>query len=816
MSEPSGARQSRSGEQRTRAADPLRTKPARSPHPSADRPGNLLALQTLAGNAAVTDLIEAAGPPGVARWTGPISFQSQASLLDEARKGSYNAVIQLDEATLAGADDNDRLKWIDQVNDSTLVVLRASRALERIWRSFGSRFLEVAGANPDNLARWRRSCARHTGLPEQVPQAADLQGAWLRDIRTIGGGCLDTNEEFARNKLQQFGASESGDTMAAPTDEQANALSQLQTAAEGLAALRWGQETARQMYVGYVDYLPPAGSMQDAHHYRRVRFDPTAAPPLTRIERDRERPAYLYRELTETEELVSDDADPNALAPVQSYEDARRKYDEAEAAASVTLSIYPELFAFSGSQSDAGLGQFAVAQSSSAARQQLVTGLRTMLSHIRATRQQLGPGGGLDPLDLTPIHRRLLRGEITASSGTDWTRPFAREVAGNLVQGHNVDIALHRLGLQLIAEAAFLFAPATGGLTAVAALTLATGASAGNVALDASRYAALADAAASAARPGTALVDRRTVDDARMATESEAIALALAALALGAAAAAGALRAWRARQTPPPEQPPPAQPPSGGRPAQQGNAPQQGGQQGAPQPGTPQAGATEQGAPQQGNAPQQPPDPAAAVVAQAQAQTQAARAAFAAEIGIDAGTLAGFTEEEINRLRQLLPNRHPSRIAGLRNYLSEQVSRGRHTRNILRTLEEMEPRERARYLDRRAAIRWNPDWRGRDPAPRLEVGNADEGWTHIDARHVTGNAAGGAGDLFAPGTTRQQIFEAAVEVIERGNRVSARGQRITTFERSLYVNGRRDAIRVTVDTSDGRIITVFPVRGGGP
>ena len=39
---------------------------------------------------------------------------------------------------------------------------------------------------------------------------------------------------------------------------------------------------------------------------------------------------------------------------------------------------------------------------------------------------------------------------------------------------------------------------------------------------------------------------------------------------------------------------------------------------------------------------------------------------------------------------------------------------------------------------------WEPAWRGQ---PRIEDGNAREGWRHIDERHVTGNAPGGPGGL---------------------------------------------------------------------
>lgn len=796
---------------------PRDTSPAaaRPPTPVDRPPAGLPGLQALAGNTAVAGLLRPGGPRGtngtgaatgprgpvtVARWTGPISLQSQESLLEEARKGSGNAIIQLEEKTLAGATDDERLRFIDDVNTSFAVVLRSSRALERIWRSFGDRFQAVASAH---LERWHLSCVRHSGLPDNVPAARNIQDAWVRDIRAAGDRYLDTNQQFALDRLKDFGAgeAESAEPQGAPTDEQASTLSKLQTAAEGLAALRWGQQASRDTYVGYVDVLPPAGSMEDAHHYRRVKFDPEGPAPITTITRDPARPAYLYDELRETEVPLADGADPNTLAPVTPYQDVRNAYAQAEIAATATLAIFPELFALSDGQPGPATGQFAATRNASAARQQLVAGMRGLLGHIRSARPQLAPGGGLDPLDLTPIHKKLTTGGEKAASGTDWSQPFALDVATTMVRGHDVDRALRRLVLQQLAELAFLIAPVAGGLAALDVLTAGAVLTGTNVVWDANRYTALANAAATGARPGTTMVDRKSVDEAKMAAESETLALALAAFALGAAAAAAGLRAWRAGRVPPGERPPPPannQPPPAAGTPEQPNAPRPGG---TPEPNTTPRPAT----------PPTPPDPAAAAAA---AQAQAVRVAFAAEIEMDAGLLAGFSEEEVNRLRRLLPDTHPMRVTGMRNYLTEQVGRGRHSRKILGTLDELEPRERRRFLTERATSRWNPDWRGRDPSPTLDNGNLDEGWAHIEARHVIPSPA--ASDLFAPGTTRQQILKAATDVIERGRRVSARGQRITTFEDSMYVNGQRDAIRVTVDTADGRIITVFPVRGGGP
>jgi hypothetical protein len=97
----------------------------------------------------------------------------------------------------------------------------------------------------------------------------------------------------------------------------------------------------------------------------------------------------------------------------------------------------------------------------------------------------------------------------------------------------------------------------------------------------------------------------------------------------------------------------------------------------------------------------------------------------------------------------------------------------------------------------------------------VEDGNLDEGWIHIDARHVTGNHPQGAGDLFAPGTTRAQIQTAANELVQSGTRISPRNARIQVFERRMTINGLSARYRVVVDTVREVVITIFPALGGG-
>jgi hypothetical protein len=99
--------------------------------------------------------------------------------------------------------------------------------------------------------------------------------------------------------------------------------------------------------------------------------------------------------------------------------------------------------------------------------------------------------------------------------------------------------------------------------------------------------------------------------------------------------------------------------------------------------------------------------------------------------------------------------------------------------------------------------------------PRLDDGNEQEGWRHIESRHITGTHPNGPGALFAPGTSREQLLEAARDIVKNGTRISNPGRRIQTFQMKVKINGQKNLVRVVVDADDAnRVITMFPVEGG--
>ena len=103
-----------------------------------------------------------------------------------------------------------------------------------------------------------------------------------------------------------------------------------------------------------------------------------------------------------------------------------------------------------------------------------------------------------------------------------------------------------------------------------------------------------------------------------------------------------------------------------------------------------------------------------------------------------------------------------------------------------------------------------PPWRGK---PIMLDGNSKKGWQHIDERHITGTSAKGPGDLFPPGTTRAELEKVAEKIVKKGTRSSGNPQTtMQNFEDRVKIQGQHLRVRVSVDTTTGEVISMFPVQ----
>ncbi|WP_217430433.1 hypothetical protein [Parasulfitobacter algicola] len=95
--------------------------------------------------------------------------------------------------------------------------------------------------------------------------------------------------------------------------------------------------------------------------------------------------------------------------------------------------------------------------------------------------------------------------------------------------------------------------------------------------------------------------------------------------------------------------------------------------------------------------------------------------------------------------------------------------------------------------------------------PRILDGNSRKGWEHIQKRHMPPD---GEADLFAPGTTREQLQDAADEIVQNGARQTPPTNKVQTFTKRMTINGMRANYKVVVDTVTDEVVTMYPMLGG--
>lgn len=491
-------------------------------------------------------------PASVQRWRWP---WEDAPTTDAERirlgvAGDTDAIVEI--TNFSSATEAQRLTMVDHLTHQFWVGSKSEAALRGIWTSFGADFSRVAGANS---LRWRNSVARYSGLFDAIPEARRIRESFVGDVKALALRNLSTNRTYAEGEMQRLGIPPSAsDPTAAPTQAQADELERLQVAAGSLAKLQRAQEAAREAFVGFQQVL----GQSDTPSYRRVRFDPNAAPPLTALpggslnlwDDNSERwvsfnafglPRPEGTQSGEAEEYLASLALRQRLTTLVAYTPLKTRYDEATAAIAAHLTAFPQLYAISMQGSSAVSARLANTRSPEEARAVLGEAFRTLLGNIARTEQGLNDGG-LNPLDLTPLHARMFASSEAAPSGVIWSQAFPRTVGEMLALDHHIDVVLRQLLLQTVTQLAFVFAPIAGPL-AIPLLLVGAGAAGVNLALDSARYSALSAAAGSGAKPGTELVTRTAVDEARMAVEADTIALALAAITLGAALASSVIRA---------------------------------------------------------------------------------------------------------------------------------------------------------------------------------------------------------------------------------------------------------------------------------
>jgi len=475
-------------------------------------PGSLIALQRLAGNAAVGQLLDRQREPmPTLQRDLPVPetmVLTNREMIDRALKKKDPAYVKeirdLTEATPA-----ERIQLIDILVHQWWVGPFDEMALETLWKSFKDDLLTVASKNAD---LWQLSLRKGAELYKLEP-AKKISDKFIEDVRAIGKGHLDSNEKYCRDELKQIGADASQQPVAS---ESHNRLVELQTAAQTILKAREGQQKLRGVQVGWEFYDEDTGyhAQRPAYFFPGVQLDPTALGP-------------------------------QGAPPVVPLRDAQATHDTFEAVINGLMAQYPALYSVNASDNPDALKR--TAEDPNQAYFQVKLAINGVLEHIDNTRPKMD--GNL-PYKLQPVHGQLMSGQIKGPSGIDWKDVVAQPLAEQVIEVYDEQHMLADLGIATLAAAAFIAAEfATGGLATFALVAAGMTIGVGQAAVSWERRYELAQAHGASTSKETELVSEGQVTmatiEAVLNTALVFVDAALAAKTLGRLGSSAATVAGR-------------------------------------------------------------------------------------------------------------------------------------------------------------------------------------------------------------------------------------------------------------------------------
>jgi hypothetical protein len=416
---------------------------------------------------------------------------------------------------------DERLKMLEILVDQWWAGNSDESKMEEIWGSFGSSVLTVAG---QHQKLWDDCVDKGADLDE-LSEIERVTDSFVADVTVLARQYLELNRKTIEAEVGAYGLQALWAAPAVPTAAQTSQIMDLQKIAQSVAVLQLAQEQARATAVGYEMHVESiAADAPAVVTVIPVMFDPNKPPDMT------EDPDIFLT--------------PTLHADIHPYEPIRKAYAETETVLATILKGYPAIYAVTRENSSAATEKFAT-MDPAAARVELATGLRAVLGSIASAQEKLGDD--LDPLDLLPLHDQLFHGAHGAS-GVDWTGVMAQRLAREQVKDHQLHEAAKAMGMQLGSQLLIMLAPFTGGATLALAFVLGGVTLAGvQWSMSGDHYRALADAAGTAATPGTELVTNEQVAAAEAAHNADTVAFALAILTATAAIAGAGVAAMRTR-----------------------------------------------------------------------------------------------------------------------------------------------------------------------------------------------------------------------------------------------------------------------------
>ncbi|MGI0494867.1 DUF4157 domain-containing protein [Alkalinema pantanalense CENA528] len=320
-----------------------------------------------------------------------------------------------------------RMRFVQEMIDG-VVTDEEEGAIAQIWISFEPNISVIAEENRDF---WKKSLWESDQLSEYLqPQ----KYAFKWDVLDLARTYIAENRKALLTEAERYGIDleATGKTIA----ETPGYLEAVRSVAPNILQLKNILDQLRQIYVGYnTEYEIETGTPYQV----AAKFNPEAQP---------ERPP-----------------EGNESPPWPTWEEAKNQYDRVDAIISSFASLYPSIYILIQQNKLEALVQAGDATKAQA----------TVAEVMQITREKLDESDEkIRTEDIEYYDLMLIQSQLFNGSPKDifiprypWEQPFYQDIAKDDIKGHEARAFWADLGLSLVAAAALIAAPFTGGASAV-------------------------------------------------------------------------------------------------------------------------------------------------------------------------------------------------------------------------------------------------------------------------------------------------------------------------------------------------------------
>jgi hypothetical protein len=360
-----------------------------------------------------------------------LTVQVINELSDSATDDLCEAIVDAMGSRLSDVDEWLRMIFVRELLDG-VVTDDQEGAVAKVWISFEPDLPKAAERNRD---RWRKSLWESDQLCAYIKPYKDAFGP---DVIGVAKAYLEENRRVLGSEALRYGFDLDNGTSVEPTNP--DYLNQIRELVPQLVLLQKQLDALKALNVGYSKFRHYATVMDEmgTEIETPVGFDPDRRPEYG--PKGTEKP------------------------PWPTWAETNTQYQRISAVISAFASQYPSVYIL---MQKGRLQALEQAQDASKARDVIFGAMATTQEKIDESTQKLD-AGKISYYDLKLIQAQLFTGDVQAGYilRHPWNEPFFQDIANDDIKGHEARAFWIDLGLTLVAAAALIAAPFTGGASA--------------------------------------------------------------------------------------------------------------------------------------------------------------------------------------------------------------------------------------------------------------------------------------------------------------------------------------------------------------